>query len=151
MIFSNYLDGKKCIPFGDGTDLYLFENDRFIPDGMIICDKDKIKPDGVYGAPDLVVEVLSPSTVKNDRGYKKDMYEKAGVPEYWIVNPADKTLEVYLLKGNQYILNDTFSVYPDYILDKMTEKERAAVVTQFQCHLFHDLTIKLENIFKRVF
>ena len=60
-IFSRYLKGKTCRPFGDGVDLYLTEKDRFIPDGMIVCDPRKIGRDGIYGAPDLVVEVLSPA------------------------------------------------------------------------------------------
>lgn len=47
-IFSRYLKGKTCRPFGDGVDLYLTEKDRFIPDGMVICDPRKIKRNGVY-------------------------------------------------------------------------------------------------------
>lgn len=71
-IFHHYLRGKRCTPFADGTDLYLTEDNRFVPDCMIVCDKDKIHTDGVHGAPDLVVEVLSPSTAKNDKGHKKE-------------------------------------------------------------------------------
>ena len=63
-IFWTYLKGKPCAPIADGMDLYLSEKDHFIPDVMIVCDPDKIKSDGVHGAPDLVVEVLSPSTEK---------------------------------------------------------------------------------------
>ena len=66
-IFENYLDGKKCTVIADGTDLFLTEEDRFIPDVMVVCDRDKIRRDGVHGAPDLVVEVLSPSTARNDK------------------------------------------------------------------------------------
>lgn len=148
-LFFNYLNGKSCTPFGDGTDLYLTDNDRFVPDGMIVCDNDKIKPDGVHGAPDLIVEVLSPSTTKNDRGHKMAVYAIAGVREYWIVSPTDKTVEVYLLKDGQYIFNDAFSLYPDFMLDKMTDDERAAVVSEFRCSLFDDLVIRLEDVFKR--
>ena len=67
-LFRSYLRGKKCVPLGDGYDLYLSEKDRFVPDFMVVCDRDKIKPKGVFGAPDLVVEVLSPSTAVRDRG-----------------------------------------------------------------------------------
>ena len=63
-IFWNYLKGKKCEPFGDSEAVYLTETDHFIPDFMIVCDSDKIKSNGVHGAPDLVVEVLSPGTAK---------------------------------------------------------------------------------------
>lgn len=63
-IFADYLKGKICTPFPDRFDLYLSEKDRFEPDMMIVCDPNKIKSRGVYGAPDLVVEVLSRSTSK---------------------------------------------------------------------------------------
>ena len=126
-IFANYLRGKRCTPFGDGVDLYLTEKDRFIPDGMVVCDPDKIKRDGVYGAPDLVVEVLSPSTAKNDRGHKKQVYEQCGVREYWIVDPRDRKILVYYLKNEHtedvtvkpYTFQDKIKVniYDDLLID----------------------------------
>lgn len=149
-IFDRYLKGKGCTPFADGTDLYLTENDRFIPDGMIVCDKDKIKTDGVHGAPSLVVEVLSPSTAKYDLGHKKDVYETCGVGEYWIVSPGDKTVSQYLLENGRYILHDVYAVHPDVMLAKMSEAERAAVITEFKCSLFDDLLIPVADIFDRV-
>ena len=94
-IFANYLNKRKCEPFADGTDLYLTESDRFVPDFMVVCDPDKVKSDGVHGTPDLIVEVLSPGTAKNDRGYKKDVYTRCGVREYWIVDPMKQTVLVY--------------------------------------------------------
>lgn len=84
-IFEKYLYGKKCTPIADGMDLYLTEENQFIPDFMVVCDPDKIKPDGVHGAPDLVVEVLSPSTMRNDKTSKKDAYARCGVGEYWLL------------------------------------------------------------------
>jgi len=150
-IFHHYLRGKKCTPFDDGTKLFLEGDNQFIPDGMIVCDKDKIKEAGVYGAPDLVVEVLSPSTAKNDRGKKKDAYERAGVREYWIVNPADKTVEVYLLQDGHFVLDNTYSIYPDFMLNHLlTEAERAALPESFKCSLFDDLEIRLDDVFDRV-
>lgn len=149
-IFTTYLRGKRCTPFGDGVDLYLTETDRFIPDGMVVCDTEKIKRDGVHGAPDLVVEVLSPSTAKHDRGRKKQVYEQCGVSEYWIVDPANKTLEQYLLQQGAFTLHEVYAIYPDYMLDKMTEEERAALPASFRCSLFEDLDIVLEDIFDRV-
>lgn len=133
-----------------GYDLYLNEKDHFIPDVMIVCDPDKVKKDGVYGAPDLVVEVLSPSTAKRDRGYKKDAYAKAGVKEYWIVSPGDKSIEQYFLQDGQFVLHEIYTIYPDYVLEKMTEEERAAIATEFKCSLYDDLLISLEDIFWRV-
>ena len=96
-IFSDYLAGKNCMAFHDGVDVYLTNQDRVIPDAMIVCNKNIIQMDGVHGAPDLIVEVLSPSTSKNDRGYKRDLYEKSGVKEYWIIDPLTRSIEAYLL------------------------------------------------------
>ena len=146
-IFTTYLRGKRCTPFGDGVDLYLTETDRFIPDGMVVCDTEKIKRDGVHGAPDLVVEVRSPSTAKRDRGHKKDAYERHGVREYWLVSPGDCSIEVYLLQDGRFHLDNVYSVYHDYDLFDMTEEERAAVVTEFRCSLYDDLVIRLEDVF----
>lgn len=146
-IFSNHLKNKLCRAFADGVDLYLSENDRFIPDGMVVCDRSKIKRRGIYGAPDLVVEVLSPSTARYDRGKKKDAYERAGVREYWIVNPEERSVEVYLLKNDRYILDNIYRIYPDYELEDMTEEEKAEIVMEFKCGIFDDLNIKLEDIF----
>lgn len=148
-IFSNYLRGKPCTPIGDGTHLYLTERDRFIPDGMVVCDKNKLHPDGVHGAPDLVVEVLSPGTAKNDKGHKKDVYEACGVREYWIVSPGDRSVEQYLLTDGRYVLREVYSQYPKFLLETMSEEKRAAIQTEFHCTLFNDLTIRLEDVFYR--
>lgn len=149
-IFNNYLKGKKCTPFMDGFDLYLSEKNRFKPDMMIVCDSNKIKPDGVHGAPDLVVEVLSPGTMKRDKGYKKIAYEKAGVKEYWIVDTNNKSVEQYLLVNDTFILNEVYIIHPDYMLKKMTDEEKAAIITEFKCSLYDDLIIKIEDIFERI-
>lgn len=150
-IFSAYLNGKTCEAFGDGVDLYLTEKDRFVPDGMIVCHKDYIKKNGVHGVPDLVVEVLSPGTARYDRGHKKDVYEFAGVREYWIVEPDTKAIEVYLLKDGKYVLDDVYNVYPDYLLEKMTDDEKAKILSEFHCSLFDDLTILLDDVFSGTF
>lgn len=62
--FGNQLEGKECEAFGAGMDVYLSEKDRVIPDVMIICSKDILRENGIYGTPDLVVEILSPGTEK---------------------------------------------------------------------------------------
>ena len=151
VLFENHLKGKKCVPFGDGEYVFLSEKDHFVPDMMVVCDRDKIKRNGVYGVPDLVVEVLSHSTVKNDRGYKKSVYERSGVPEYWIVDPFRKSIEVYLLKDNHYILDNLCTLYPAEELEEMTDEEKATVVTEFKCHLYDDLIIRLDDIFGDLF
>ena len=146
-LFWNHLREHTCTPIMDGTDLYLTEKDRFVPDMMVVCDRSKIKENGVYGAPDLVVEVLSPSTAKRDKTYKKDIYAKCGVREYWLVSPAEKSVEVYLLKEGSLELREIYSIFPDALLGKMTEEERAAIPTKFKCSLYDDFEIALEDIF----
>ena len=150
-IFKNYLKGKNCIPFSDGLLVHLTDDNKFVPDMMVVCDRSKIKSDGVHGAPDLVVEVLSPSTAKDDRTRKKEVYEACGVPEYWLVSPTDKSIEVYLLESGKYILHDVYTVRPDWVLVQMTDEERSAVVTEFKCHLYDDLLIRLDDIFGDLF
>ncbi|MCI9505548.1 MAG: Uma2 family endonuclease [Oscillospiraceae bacterium] len=149
-IFQGYLDGKSCEPFADNETVYLTKTDHFVPDCMVVCDKDKIKSDGVHGAPDLVVEVLSPSTARRDRGHKKDVYEACGVPEYWIVDTLNKSIEVYLLRDGKYIMDNLYILYPDFVLEKMKDEEKKAIVTEFTCHLYDDLVFSLEKIFSRV-
>lgn len=150
-MFRNYLRGKTCEAFGDGVDLYLTEKDRFVPDGMIVCHRDFIQKDGIHGVPDLVVEVLSPSTARYDRGHKKDAYEAAEVREYWIVEPETKSVEVHLLKEGKFILDDIYSIYPDYLYEKMTDEEKSKVMTEFSCSLYDDFTISLDEIFYNTF
>lgn len=149
-ILSTFLEGHKCESFAGGEVLFLSEKDTFIPDGMVICDPDKVAGDGVHGAPDLVVEVISSSTVKNDRCYKMDAYAQYGVREYWIVSPNEKHIEQYLLQNGSFVLHDVYIVYPPYMLTKMTEEERSKVVKEFKCGIFDNLTIKIEDVFKRL-
>lgn len=146
-IFKRHLRGKKCRVIYDGSDVYLTEKDVFVPDMMVVCDRSKIKWNGVHGAPDLVVEVLSPGTAQRDRGYKKDMYEKCGVKELWIVSPGEKTVEVYLLEDGRYRLDGAYTLVPEEMLREMKEKDREKIISQFQCRLYDDLTIRLEEVF----
>ena len=146
-LFENHLNGHIYTAIGDGTDLYLSEEDRFVPDMMVVCDRNKIQNDGVHGAPDLVVEVLSPSTAQNDRGYKMGAYQRYGAREYWIVSPSEKNIEQYFLQEGAFVLNAVYAVHPDYALRQMTEEERAAALAPFRCSLFDDMEISISDIF----
>lgn len=148
-IFSSYLKGKRCEPFSYGVSLYLTDKDRFIPDFMVVCDPDKVKVNGIYGAPDLVVEVLSSNTARNDRIYKQNIYAQCGVQEYWIVSTEDNYIEQYFLQDDQFVLHDVYPVYPDWTLAQLSDEERAAVKTKFKCSLYDDLEISLEDVFYR--
>ena len=77
------------------------------PDICVICDLTKLDDKGCIGAPDLIVEVLSPTTPKYDWNYKFNLYEKAGVKEYWIVDPKAKTVSVFLMQTDGSYDNGT--------------------------------------------
>lgn len=145
--FHTRLKGKTCEVFADGTDVYLTDDDRVIPDVMIICNKDIIKNDGIHGTPDLIVEVLSPGTSKNDRGYKRDLYEMSGIKEYWIVDTKLRSIESYLLTDGKYKLGGVYQL-PD---DDMIEREREACTDTIPVSLCNDFNISLEEIFYNLF
>ena len=149
-IFGNHLANGPCTAIPDGATLYLDSDNEFKPDMMVVCDPGKLGPDGVYGAPDLVVEVLSPSTARNDKGIKKDAYEACGVREYWIVSPGDRSIDQYLLRDGKLVLENTYSLIPDWMRTHMSQAEREAAVTEFRCSLYEDLVIRLEDVFARV-
>ena len=149
-LFTDYLKGKPCTPIPDGITVFLTDEDHFVPDFMVVCDPEKVKSDGIHGAPDLVVEILSPGTAHNDRGRKMDVYAKCGVREYWIVSPGEKSVEQYLQDNGRLVLKAVYAIHPEPMLARMSEKERAAVVTAFQCSLFDDLIIQLADVFERV-
>lgn len=105
----NYLEGKQCKVYPAPFGVRLFERDgdspkdvdtMVEPDISVVCDKDKIDKHGCKGAPDLVIEILSPSTQRHDRLVKLGLYQRAGVREYWTVNPEDRTAQVMLLDSN---------------------------------------------------
>ena len=130
--------------------MFLDENNNFVPDVLIVCDRGKIKYNGIYGAPDLVVEVLSPSTAANDRGIKKDTYEKAGVREYWIVDPVSKSIEVYHLQNGRLELDDVYLVYPEEEWERMTEEQRAAARLSVKVSLYDDLFVDVREVFEDI-
>ena len=107
---ANQLDGQPCRPYIAPVDVRLpraDEADAAIdtvvqPDVLVVCDPSKIDRRGVRGAPDWVLEVLSPSTAAHDQIAKRRTYERAGVREYWLVHPGDRTLTVYVLDNGQY-------------------------------------------------
>ena len=107
----NYLEGKKCRVYAAPFAVRLFERPGDRPEGVdtlvepdlsVVCDTDKLDDIGCKGAPDLIIEILSPSTQRHDRLTKYNLYERAGVPEYWIVSPDERTVQVSVLTGGRY-------------------------------------------------
>lgn len=105
-----HLRGKTCRAVASPLDVLLpgeGEDDEEVttvvqPDLVVICDPSKIRNFGIRGAPDLVVEVLSPGSTTRDEMLKKDLYQHHGVREYWIVDPQARNIKVYHLEGSRY-------------------------------------------------
>ena len=148
-IFDRHLIGKTCEAFLE-IDVHLSEKDNFIPDAMIICNPDIVKEDGIYGAPDLVVEVLSPSTARIDRTYKKATYEKYGVKEYWLVDPLNRTVEIYHLIDGKFELGGFFVDYREKDWARLTERQQAETQKTIQVSLYDDFTIEVAEVFRGV-
>ncbi len=105
-LFNN---NRKCSLYQAPFDvrLPLSKDDKVMtvvqPDLCVVCDKEKLDDKGCVGAPDLIVEVLSPSTAKKDMSDKFNLYEACGVKEYWVVEPNDALVWIYTLKNGEYI------------------------------------------------
>ena len=101
-----FLKGKQCevFPAPVGVRLNKSEQTAFEPDIIVVCDKSKLDGGKICnGAPDMVIEILSPSTARYDRGYKYKKYQQAGVREYWIVDPDLKLLQACVLHKEGYV------------------------------------------------
>jgi len=140
--FYNFLKEKPCKVYAAPFDVTFSpfpedeenETDTVVqPDLVVVCDEFKLNDQGCEGAPDLVVEILSPSTNWKDETEKLDLYEKQGVKEYWIINPDRKTIQVFLHNGTDYDK-------PDYYMGD--EEIKSCVMEGFQ--------ISLTEIFKTI-
>ena len=131
--FRNYLRGKTCKVFPGPFGVWMTDKERehVEPDITIVCDPSKIQPRGCVGVPDMVVEVLSPSTALKDKSIKLRLYRRSGVREYWIIDPVYELVEVYKLDGN------TFTEPKVYGRDDMVS-----------VGIFGDLDISLGGIFE---
>lgn len=101
------------------------------PDLFVICDPKMVDEKNCLGAPNLIIEILSRSTSKKDLTIKFDLYEENGVQEYWIVNPAEKNVFIYVLKDGKYIGSRPF------ILE-----------TEIQSPTFPELKFEVDKIFE---
>jgi len=120
VLLANFLKGKQCKVRAAPSDVRLnpdtLDDTVVQPDVYIYCDPSKKDKTGIRGAPDMVVEVLSPSTAKRDKTIKFEAYRKAGVRELWIIEPETKSLSVNILNDGKYITHpytkdDTVTVH----------------------------------------
>ena len=121
--FYSFLRGKPCkvyfaplgvrLSVGEGADTVLE------PDLLVVCDMTKLDDKGCNGAPDMVIEIMSPSTSKKDKTIKYNKYLQAGVRELWYVEPIDKTVSVYILKDGEYVARayDNTETVPVHVLE----------------------------------
>lgn len=135
--FNLFLRNKSCRVLAE-IDVVFCDKEEFSnikewvrPDIVIVCDKNKIRNTHIAGAPDLVVEILSKSSAKADKMIKFNRYQSAGVKEYWIVDPAHETIDVYVLGNECYKHNGTFA--------------NGEVV---KVNVLEDLSIDLKTIFR---
>ncbi len=111
----DYLKGKKCKVYHAPFGVRLFEEDGDCPEDVdtmvepdisVVCDPGKLDDSGCKGAPDLIIEILSRSTQRHDRLTKFNLYQRAGVREYWIVDPDSKSVQTFTLEKGYYIAKD---------------------------------------------
>ncbi len=143
-LFWTYLRGKHCQAYHPPFDVRLEKPlhhrktlDKSIytvvqPDITVVCDLSKIDNKGCLGAPDLIIEILSPSTGSKDLKDKKEVYEFSEVPEYWIVHPQDQTVIVYILNEQK-----------KYIIDNVYASKDVIKV-----HVFEDMIVDLADVFE---
>lgn len=107
-LFYQDFKGNPCQVFTAPFDVRLSKGEQEVytvvqPDLCIICDESKLDSRGCVGAPDLVVEILSPGNSKKEMSDKFELYEEAGVLEYWVIRPEAKEINIFLLQAGRYI------------------------------------------------
>ena len=114
---ANFLEGKQCKVYPAPFGVRLFEQagdrpedvDTMVePDISVVCDRSKIDRHGCKGAPDLIIEILSPSTRRHDRLVKLNLYQRAGVREYWMVDPDNESVQVFTLDNGALKIREDY-------------------------------------------
>lgn len=129
-ILFSFFEGKKCRLFSAPFDVRLPNAQGEVitvvqPDLCVICDLNKLDERGCQGAPDLVVEILSPGNIKKEMKNKFELYQEAGVQEYWVVYPTEKCVFVYVLENGRFMHREVVfedselvsSVFPEVKID----------------------------------
>ena len=138
--------------FTDNIDVHFPDGSLFRPDfvfismenGKTIIDN---KHKTIHGVPDMAVEIFSRSTMRNDIGIKKDIYERNGVKEYWMIDPWRESVTVYLLRDGKYFLDDIYHNYSEDELSELTDEEISAIKTEVPVTILDGFKVKIKNIF----
>jgi len=133
-----HLKGKPCKPFMAPLDVVLDDINVVEPDVFVVCDESKITEKNIKGAPDLIIEVLSPSNIIKDRRTKKWLYEQHGVKEFIIISPMEESAERYWLVDGKYGLPELFNwdesfyskLFPELHFDLRMIFEKENVVSE---------------------
>ena len=138
--------------FSDNFDVNLPDGNILRPDFIFIsAANDNIvfnnEDENFYGVPDMVAEIFSRSTMKRDMTIKKDIYERNGVKEYWLINPWSESIEVYLLRNGKYALDNVYQNYRENDLENMNDTERAEVNMEVPVAVLDGFKVKIRNIF----
>ena len=140
------LKNSLCLAFIENLDFKFHgevNDDYLCPDIMVICERTHLKGGTYSGVPKFIVETLSPSTAKRDRLEKKEIYEKAGVEEYWIVSPHG-AVEIYYLQENKYVLEQS------YILQNDRDDQEYNAEVKISVRAFPHIQISLGEIFEGI-
>ena len=133
------------------VDVHFPDGNLFKPDLVIISfENRKImmnRRNIVQGVPDMTVEILSRSTMKRDTTVKKNIYEKNGVKEYWIIDPYRKSVQVFTLQDGKYNEGDEYVYFDDEEWEELTEDEKINFPQEITVSIFEDLNVKLSDIF----
>ena len=143
-IIKQGLKNSLCLVFMENLDFKYhpdINDDYLCPDIMVICDRKHLKGGAYSGVPKLIVETLSPSTAKKDRSEKMEIYEAAGVEEYWIVSPCG-SVEIYYLEDGKYILEQS------YILQEDKEGDDYNAESEISLRAFPHIRMTLGEIFE---
>ena len=143
---------KLGVAVADNFDVHFPDGSLFKPDFIFVSVKnDRLFLDKrnmtLHGVPDMVAEIFSRSTMKRDVGIKKDVYERNGIKEYWIIDPWRETVDVYLLREGKYELSGHYENWREEELTELTDEERAEVKMEVPVAVLDGFKIKVRNIF----
>ncbi|MBQ6296306.1 MAG: Uma2 family endonuclease [Selenomonadaceae bacterium] len=155
-IIGGYASIKRLgVVAADNFDVHFPDGSLFRPDFIFVSAENAKhlfanKNTTLHGVPDMVAEIFSKSTMKRDVGIKKDIYERNGVKEYWIIDPWRETIDTYILRDGKYELGGHYENWSDDELAEraeLPEDERPEVEFEIPVAVLDGFKVKIRNIF----